>query len=347
MGIYDSETYQKDLDLAAEHAVGIGSLKGKSVLITGVTGTIGSFLADMLIRHSGGSGLGITVYAAGRDPKKLQERYGGFPEVKVLPYDMNRPIAFDVPVDYIIHGAGNAHPAAFNGDPVGTIMGNVAGAYALLEYGRGHGCRRFLYLSSGEVYGQGDLSLEEFEESYGGFVDPVLPRSCYPSSKRAAENLCVCYSGQFGLETVIARPCHTYGPQMTAADNRAHAQFIRNALKGEDIVLKSPGNQLRSYNYVADCASAVMTVLLKGTPKEAYNIANPKARLTIAQLAGVIAKTVGRKVVFASPDAADIAGRTPIAKQVLSSRKLEGLGWSGAYSIEKGIRHTIDILCGN
>lgn len=347
MNMYDSEIYREDLDMAAAHTVGMEALKGRSILITGATGTIGSFLVDMLVRYSRLNDLDITICAAGRDPQRLYKQYSRFSEVKVLPYDMNQPIEFDIHSDYIIHGAGNAHPAAFIGDPVGTIMGNVAGTYGILEYGREHGCRRFLYISSGEVYGQGDMSLDEFDESYGGFVDPVSPRSCYPSSKRTAENLCVCYSGHLGMETVIVRPCHTYGPRITAADNRAHAQFIRNALEGKDIVMKSPGRQLRSYNYVADCASAVLTVLINGNREEAYNIANPDVRLTIADLAGVIAKAVGRNVIFEAPDAADIAGRTPIAKQVLSSRKLEALGWSGAYTIEEGIRHTIDILCGN
>lgn len=346
VNIHNSKTYAGDLDTAIGHAIGIDSLKGRAILITGSTGTIGSFLVDMIARYNQVNRLNIMIYAAARDPEGLSRRYEASCGVKSLPYDMNRPIGFDVPVDFIIHGAGNAHPAAFNGDPVGTIMGNLSGTYNLLEYGRNRGCRRLLYVSSGEVYGQGDLSLEEFEESYGGFVDTASPRSCYPSSKRAAENLCACYASQFGLETVVVRPCHTYGPTITPTDNRAHAQFFGNALKGEDILLKSAGNQMRSYNYIADCASAILTVLARGRSGEAYNIANPGARTTIAGLAGIIAKTAGTKVVFAQPDAADIANRTPIAKQVLSSRKLESLGWSGAYAIEAGVRHTLDILHG-
>lgn len=201
----------------------------------------------------------------------------------------------NVSVDYVVHAAGNAHPTTFNRDPVGTIWGNIKGTYNLLEYCKSCKGKRFLYVSSGEVYGQGDLSVEEFEEKYAGYIDILSPRSCYPSSKRAVENLCASYYSQYGLETLIVRPCHTYGPGITMTDSRANAQFFRNVLNGEDIVMKSAGTQLRSYNYVADCASAILTVLFNGEAGQAYNIANPKVRITIAQLADIIAKKSGRK----------------------------------------------------
>ena len=76
-----------------------------------------------------------------------------------------------------------------------------------------------------------------------------------PLVKEQQETLCCSYYQQYGAEVVIARPCHTYGPNMSVKDNRATAQFIGNALRGEDIVLKSSGSQLRSYCYVADCVS--------------------------------------------------------------------------------------------
>lgn len=99
-------------------------------------------------------------------------------------------------------------------------------------------------------------------------------------------------------------------------------------------------------NYIGDCASAIITVLINGKCGEAYNTANPDVRLTIAQLAEIIASAANRKVVFADPDDVDLAYRTPIAKQVLSSKKLENLGWSGVFSAEIGVKHTLDILLG-
>lgn len=346
MDLHKSNIYVADLDTAILHTVGMQSLKNCTILITGATGTIGSFVADMLLRYNRVSAAGIKVIAAGRNVQKLENQFGEFKGFQAIKYDLNSDIHFNVNVDYIIHTAGNAHPAAFNGDPVGTIMGSVNSTYRLLEYGRLHSAKRLLYVSSGEVYGQGDISLDEFVESYAGYLDPQLPRSCYPMAKRTTENLCASYSKQYGFETVVIRPCHTYGPCITPSDNRANVQFFRNVLNGEDIVMKSAGAQMRSYNYVADCASALLTVLIMGNSGEAYNTANPEARCTIAQLAETIAKCTGKKVVYADPDAVDLANRTPIAKQVLSSKKIEALGWTGAFSIQEGIEHTLKILQG-
>ena len=231
-------------------------------------------------------------------------------------------------------------------DPVGTIEGNVHGTYRLLEYAKGHGCRRFLYVSTGEVYGECDASLSPFQESASGQIDILSPRSCYPGSKRLAETLCVSYRKQKGLETVIARPCHTYGPGMLEGDNRANAQFLRNGALGKDIILKSKGSQMRSYAYTADCVSAILTILLVGDGGEAYNCANSESKCTIAEFAEIVAKVSGSKVVYENPSAADLANRSPVMRQVLDTKKLEGLGWKGRYSVEKGVTHTLRILKG-
>lgn len=346
MNLHQSKLYFEDIDRTLSHIVGIEKLFGKSIVITGATGTIGSFVADALIRLNKKNTAGIQIYLAGRNMEKLNNQFEGCDNISFLQYDMSSPIGFDVPVDYIIHAAGNAHPAAFNASPVGTIIGNIESTFKLLEYLRKHHGKRLLYVSSGEVYGQGDISVDSFEEEYVGYVDILSPRSCYPLSKRTTENLCESYWKQYGIETVIVRPCHTYGPCMTTTDNRAHVQFFRNALAGESIELKSAGNQMRSYNYVGDCAAALLTVLVNGDSGDAYNLANPNSELTIAQLAGKIAEAGNQKVVFKDPSSIDIANRSPVAKQVLSPRKLEALGWTPAFSIEEGIWHTLNILKG-
>jgi nucleoside-diphosphate-sugar epimerase len=348
MNIYDSLTYMDNLHVTAQNSVGIAQLSGKKILITGATGTIGSFLTDTILEYNAAQKAGITVYAAGRNVENLKKRFGRYhsPDLLLLQYDMFEPILFDVDIDYVIHASGNAHPAAFNSDPVGTIIGNVNSTYQLLEYAAQHKASRFLYLSSGEIYGQGDAKLESYSEDYAGYVDTMSVRSCYPSSKRAVENLCASYYKQYGLETVVVRPCHTYGPNMTESDNRATVQFFRNALSGENIVLKSAGLQLRSYSYVADCVSAILTVLICGMSGEAYNSANANSIISIAGFAQTIAELTGTQVIYQNPTEADLAHRSPIAKQVLNAGKLEALGWRGQYDIKQGVSCMLDVLCG-
>lgn len=346
MSFYVSNTFLNDLKNAIESSIDIEKLNNSSVMITGASGLIGSFLTDMLLLCNKERGSNITIYALDLSEERLADRFNGAKTDKLMfiEHNVNELPDFDFNVDYIIHAASNAFPAVFNSDPVGTIMSNIQGTKYLLDYGRDHGAKRLLYISSGEVYGQGDLSLECFEESYSGYVDPTSTRSCYPNSKRCAETLCVSYTKQYGLETVIVRPSHTFGANATKDDNRANVQFINKAVAGENIVLNSAGNQMRSYTYIADTASAIITVLTKGENGEAYNIANPDSRTTIAGLAQIIADQTGVKVKFADPDEVQKAELTPIAKQVLSSEKLEGLGWRGRYSTYTGIANVIDIL---
>jgi nucleoside-diphosphate-sugar epimerase len=140
---------------------------------------------------------------------------------------------------------------------------------------------------------------------------------------------------------VIARPCHTYGPGFTETDNRVYAQFIRNVLRNEDIVMKSSGSQFRSWIYVVDCAAAILYLLLKGESGEAYNVANNESNITIRQLAEKIAAIADKKVIM---ELSDNGNTTPITKAVFSTKKLESLGWQPIFDIDEGLRHTIETM---
>lgn len=346
MNFYKSESYKKDIETAVNATVGLEKLFGSSVLIAGGSGLIGSFMADMLLYANAHMDANITVYAMDLSAERLAVRYQGADteHLHFVEHNVNVLPDFDFPVDYIIHAASPAFPAAFNNDPVGTVLSNILGTKYLLDYGKDHGTKRMLYISSGEVYGQGDSSLNSFDESYAGYVDPTSARSCYPNGKRTAETLCVSYTKQYGVDTVIVRPSHTYGPTVTKADNRANAQFVSKGLVGENIELNSAGNQMRSYTYLADSVSAILTVLTSGKSCNAYNIANSQSRTTIAGFAQEVAAQTGTKVIFADPDEVAKAEMTPIAKQVLSSKKLEALGWKGQFTVAEGIKHTLNIM---
>ena len=201
-----------------------------------------------------------------------------------------------------------------------------------------------MFISSGEIYGQGSEKLDSFEEDYRGYIDNMKLRSAYPISKQAAENLCVAYAEQYNIETVVVRPGHIYGPSLTANDSRAFAQFFRNGVQKNDIVLKSKGEQLRSYCYVLDCAMGILYALIKGENKQAYNISNPNSNLKIYELANIIAKECRVNVIYDIPDEVEKKGYNPVTQSVLNSNKLEALGWKPQYNIFQGVRNTIKIL---
>jgi nucleoside-diphosphate-sugar epimerase len=307
--------------------------------VTGATGLIGGCLVEALMLNPQRD---YAVYASGRNQERAQERFKSFADDKgfhFIQHDVLKPLQGDVRFDYVIHAASNASPNFFAQKPVEVIKSNIDGVTHLMEYGLDHGMRRFLYVSSGEVYGEGDG--RTFTEDYSGYVDCTKSRSCYPSSKRAAETLCVSYAAEYGADVVIARPCHIYGPYFTEQDNRVYAQFIRNVLCGENIIMKSTGEQFRSWCYVVDCVSALLHILLKGESGEAYNIADASSNISIRELAEPIASIGGCKVVIDVPDAEEKKGYNVVTKSVFDTGKISKLGWMPRTTIEDGIRHII------
>ena len=332
-------TYKDDIIAVANLELPWEKLSNSNILITGATGLIGSCLVEVLMSRPNKD---YHVYASGRNEERAKARFAEFAndsDFHFFMYDVMKPLEGDIHFDYIIHAASNASPNFFATKPVEVIKSNIDGVSNLMDYGMEHGLKRLLFVSSGEIYGEGDGRV--FTEDYSGYVNPTSPRSCYPSSKRAAETLCVSYGAEYGIETVIARPSHTYGPNFTESDNRVYAQFIRNVLRGEDIVMKSTGAQFRSWCYVVDCASALLFILLKGENGQAYNIADASSNISIKELAEMIAEIGGKNVVIDMPSDAEKAGYNVVTKSIFSTDRLEGLRWSVDGSMNKKMEKTI------
>ncbi len=345
----ENRWYNSSLRSTLDSVQDTGRLFHKTFYIAGASGLIGSYLVDTLLYANRIMDADITVYAAGRSSERLRERFAYAADTARLHFveqDVMEPLKSEPRADYIIHGASNAYPAAFRRYPAETVMSNVLGTEQLLKFSAALPGSRLLYISSGEVYGEGCPDEKGYREQELGYVDSMCTRSCYPNGKRTAETLCMAYREEFGVDAVVVRPCHTYGPNMTAADNRANVQFIREALAGRDIVMYSRGENIRSYCYIGDCVSALITVLLKGIAGNAYNIANKHAICTIAQFAKEVAVQTGTNVVYKIPDEENKKEQTRIMHAVLNSEKLEALGWEGKYGVSEGIRHTLEVLKG-
>jgi nucleoside-diphosphate-sugar epimerase len=301
-------------------------LSSCNILITGSTGLIGSCFVEVLMTNPHRD---YNVYAAGRNKERADKRFSQYARENgffFIQYDVTKPISLDVNFDYIIHAASNASPNFFAKKPVEVMMSNILGVDNLLKYGLNHNLKRFLYVSSGEIYGEGDGN--SFTENYSGYVNPMKSRSCYPSSKRAAETLCISYSDEYGIDIVVARPSHVYGPYFTESDNRVYAQFIQNVLDNKDIIMKSSGSQYRSWCYVVDCISGLLFILLKGHKGEAYNIADKNSNLTIKELANMVANIGKKHVVMKIQSSEENKGFNPVTKSLFDTTKIEGLGWN-------------------
>ena len=184
-------SYKNDILQIFQEDLPWEKLSGSNILVTGATGLIGGCLVETLMMNPHRD---YQVYASGRNEERARQRFADFADDKTfhfIQYDVLRPLDSDVRFDFIIHAASNASPNFFAQKPVEVIKSNIDGVANLMEYGLQHGMQRFLYVSSGEVYGEGDG--REFTEDYSGYVNCATPRACYPSSKRAAETLCVSY----------------------------------------------------------------------------------------------------------------------------------------------------------
>lgn len=348
MTIYDNKLYLEDIDRIAQSDLPWEKLRDSSVLLTGATGMIGSFLVDVLMRKNS-DGLNCTVYALGRNPKKAEDRFirwRGDEHLVFVPYDANLPFVRDDigTVGYVLHLASNTHPLQYSTDPIGTITTNIIGLRNMLDFAAGHNAARFAFASSNEIYGENRGDTELFDESYCGYIDPNTLRAGYPESKRCGEALCQAYRSQMEMDIVIPRLTRSYGPTMLMTDTKAVSQFIRKGAAGEDIVLKSAGTQNYSYTYMADAVYGLLTVILLGENGEAYNIADEASNITLKELAGIIASCAGKKVVFEIPDATEAAGYSKATKALLDGGKLKKLGWKPFYTIREGIPRTIEIL---
>lgn len=329
---------------ALERVVPEIAIDDGSVLVTGASGLIGSCIIDLLML-SNKYGHHFEIYALGRNVNKLRNRFASYSsceELHFIEQDICQPLDDDLIFDYIIHGASNADPLSYAKYPAETINICIEGAKNILEYCRAHLQTKVILLSTFEVYGNAGKDI--YKETDSGVLDFNMIRSCYPESKRCMEILTRSYVDEYGVRAVIGRLCSIFGPTMSKDDSKAHAQFIRNGLQGENIVLKSKGEQRRTYCYVIDSVTALLCILAKGVDGESYNISNESSVASIAEVAHTVADISRTIVVMKEPDDLEKKGYSVPQNCILDNSKLKSLGWKGKYTLHSGIKETYDIL---
>lgn len=336
---------ESDLHNIVRQDIDWEKFRGKTVMVTGASGMVGSYFVRTLLMLNSLENMGIHVVCVVRNVKKIDEDIKENPNVEILAHDVIQPIEYESNIHYIIHAASPASPLIMKDDPVGTIAANVLGTFNTLQLAHEKSSEGYMFISSREIYGQPFEDQEFFREDTYGFVDPLDPRSCYPEGKKAAETMCASFHAQYGLNTKVARLAHTYGPGMSVYDGRVQADFLKNVLFNEDIVMKSEGLPVRTYTYIADAVSGMFRILLNGEDM-VYNIGDENAKISIRGLAEMLVRITPDKHLTVKMEIPEggTKGCAPFTLGILDSGKLRKIGWKPLYTIEEGFLRTIQYL---
>ena len=345
----DHKVVKNDLVRIVSNELHWKQLYRKKILITGGAGFLGAYLVKSLLLANKTHGLNLEINCIIRDIDKINVRlveYKSRKDINFIEHDLSKFLPKEIPkCEYIIHCASQASPKYYGTDPVGTLIPNSFGTMSLLNYAVESGSEKFLYFSSGEVYGSTVDINKPITEVDVGFLDPMKVRSCYAESKRMGETMCVAWAHQYGLHTNIVRPFHTYGPGMDLNDGRVFADFVADVVANRDIKLKSDGAAKRAFCYIADATSGFFRVLLQGGKAEAYNVANSDAEISIRNLAYTLANLFeDRKVGVILENRDDEASylTSPIDRALPNIDKIKKINWFPSTGIEIGFKRTIE-----
>lgn len=335
----------RDVDIILNTAANWEKLRNATVLVTGATGRLGIYIVNALIGANKKDDLNIKILALARNENKIKKCYGNqLDNITILKQDVISPIEYDGNVDYIFHTAGLASPDDFTNRCVETLWGHVMGTHNVLELARTHNTKRILYVSTVEVYGSWK-SEDYIKETDFGPLDNNNARACYPESKRLCETMLSCYKAQYGVDFTAVRMSHTLGPGISINDGRAFAEFLRNVINNEDIILQTDGSAVRTYTYVADAVGAMFLALLNGN-EEYYNVANIDNQISIKDLASLIASlspTGKTKVKFVGENLNGMQ-YLPFKLGILDTNRMVSLGWKPTVNVKDTFRYTLEDL---
>lgn len=312
------------------------TFKGKSVLITGGAGFLGSYLCDTLVR------LGAAVTCLDNFSTGLIENVDhllskrGFRLVKedVSSFEGGEG---SEKFDFVFHFASRASPEEYQLYPVETLLANSRGSYRMLELARKHDSM-ILFASSSEVYG--DPEVVPTPEGYLGNVNHLGARSCYVEGKRFSESLFMAFHRKYGLDVRIVRIFNTFGPRLRGDGfyARVLSRFILQALGGEDLTVYGDGSQTRSFCYITDLIHGVLLALSNVKARgEVVNLGS-SGEISILDVAKKVMKVVGCQsgISFHPLPEGDPMRRCPD-----TGKAREILGWESKVSLEKGLERTL------
>jgi dTDP-glucose 4,6-dehydratase len=286
----------QDLEHVLANTQGLwDELRGQRIFITGGTGFFGCWLLESFLWANDKLALGASATVLTRNPEAFQRKaphLAGHSSVRLHSGDVRSYQFPDGQFSHVIHAATESSTKLNEQDPLSMLDTIVQGTRQTLDFAVACGARKFLFTSSGAVYGEQPSELSHIPETYVGSPDTMDPRSAYGEGKRAAELLCAIYHREHGIETKIARCFAFVGPYLTLDAHFAAGNFIRDAMRGGPIRVEGDGRPYRSYLYAADLAIWLWTILMRGAPCRPYNVGSDEA-LTVAQVAMCVSESAG------------------------------------------------------
>jgi UDP-glucuronate decarboxylase len=312
------------------------SLEGRSVLVTGGAGFLGSWVCDVLAKQEARV-ICVDNFSSGR-----KENIGHLLALKnfrLAERDISQPKSFEKKIDVVLHLASRASPFEFDRFPIQILKANTLGTWVALGTAKKHDAR-LVYASSSEVYGNPDTEHVPTSETYAGNVNPVGARSCYDEAKRVGEAFVTAYRIQHGLDTRILRIFNTYGPRMRSDDvyGRVVPRFIDQALKGCSLTVFGDGMQTRSFTYVTDTVDGILRATCSADSSGKVINIGSHVETRIIDLAKIILKLTESesRIAFHPLPIDDPRRRCP---DISTADKI--LGWTPKTSLEQGLVRTI------
>ncbi len=349
MNKYENRVIQEDMKVLKENEIDFWKLNNKTILFTGATGMLASYMVYFLIYlNENIEKFNCNIALIARSKEKCDKRFGEHINkkyFKIYLCSLEEEILIPEKIDYIVHAASIAITQYFEKNPIGVALPNSLGTYRLLELACKNNVESFLFFSTGSIYGKINNKKMISEQDYG-ILDPLDTNSCYSESKRFGEMLCKSYWKQRGVKSKIIRITHTYGPTIDLEnDERVFSEFIKNILNGQDIEVKSDGRAVRSFCYISDATEAFFKVLLDGENGDAYNLSNVNANISIGELAKILIDMYNDKKIklkFLQRNTDKYVENKFANEIAFSTRKLEKINWKAKVSIENGFRRTIE-----
>ncbi len=305
-------------------------MNNRRALVTGGAGFLGSHLCEALLAD-GYSVVAVDNLLTGRlsnlESLRRDSRF------EFQQQDVSDPFDFG-PVHYVFHFASPASPVDYGAHGIPTLKVGSLGTFHSLDVAQKHGAK-FLLASTSECYG--DPLEHPQKETYWGHVNPIGPRSVYDEAKRFAEAVTMAYLRYHKVDTHIVRIFNTYGPRMQINDGRVIPNFMRQALRGEDLTVYGDGGQTRSFCYVSDEIEGI--VRLSQSPEHTpVNIGNP-TDFTILQCAQqVLAITGSQSRVCHEPLPQD----DPKQRRPDIGKARQLLDWEPKIDLQAGLRMSLD-----